>query len=134
MPKVAIIMGSVSDLEVVKPAVDILKKFDVETHSAGGARVCRKRDREQYRSHHLRGGQSGAFGRSYSGVYAVAGNRAAGQEFDYGRIGFVAVDGADAFRHTGGVRGDQRRTQRGSFGDTDTFRQISQPYEKNAGL
>ena len=31
MPKVAIIMGSVSDLEVVKPAVDILKKFDVET-------------------------------------------------------------------------------------------------------
>lgn len=31
MPKVAIIMGSVSDLEVVKPAIDILKKFDVET-------------------------------------------------------------------------------------------------------
>lgn len=31
MPKVAIIMGSVSDLETVKPAIDVLKKFDVET-------------------------------------------------------------------------------------------------------
>ncbi len=31
MPKVAIIMGSVSDLETVKPTIDVLKKFDVET-------------------------------------------------------------------------------------------------------
>ncbi len=33
MPKVAIIMGSVSDLDVVKPAIDILKKFDVEVEA-----------------------------------------------------------------------------------------------------
>ena len=30
MPKVAIVMGSVSDLDVVKPTIEILKKFDVE--------------------------------------------------------------------------------------------------------
>ena len=30
MPKAAIVMGSVSDLDVVKPTIDILKKFDVE--------------------------------------------------------------------------------------------------------
>lgn len=30
MPKAAIIMGSVSDLDVVKPTIDILKKFDVD--------------------------------------------------------------------------------------------------------
>ncbi|MEG1535780.1 MAG: 5-(carboxyamino)imidazole ribonucleotide mutase [Clostridia bacterium] len=30
MPKVAVIMGSISDLDVVKPAIDILKKFEVE--------------------------------------------------------------------------------------------------------
>ena len=30
MPKAAIVMGSVSDLDVVKPTMDILKKFDVE--------------------------------------------------------------------------------------------------------
>lgn len=33
MPKVAIVMGSVSDLDVVKPAIDILKKFDVEVEA-----------------------------------------------------------------------------------------------------
>ncbi len=33
MSKVAIIMGSVSDLDVVKPAIDILKKFDVEVEA-----------------------------------------------------------------------------------------------------
>lgn len=31
MAKVAVVMGSVSDLEVVKPAVNIIKKFGVET-------------------------------------------------------------------------------------------------------
>lgn len=31
MAKVAVIMGSVSDLDVVRPALDILKKFDIET-------------------------------------------------------------------------------------------------------
>ncbi len=31
MAKVAILMGSKSDFDVVKPAVDVLKKFDVET-------------------------------------------------------------------------------------------------------
>lgn len=30
MPKVAIVMGSKSDFEIVKPAVDILKKFEIE--------------------------------------------------------------------------------------------------------
>lgn len=30
MPKVAIVMGSVSDFDVVKPTIEILKKFDVE--------------------------------------------------------------------------------------------------------
>ena len=30
MPKAAIVMGSVSDLDVVKPTIDILKKFDVD--------------------------------------------------------------------------------------------------------
>lgn len=30
MPKVAIVMGSKSDFDVVKPAIDILKKFEVE--------------------------------------------------------------------------------------------------------
>ena len=30
MQKVAIVMGSVSDLDVVKPTIEILKKFDVE--------------------------------------------------------------------------------------------------------
>lgn len=33
MPKVAVIMGSASDLDVVKPAIDILKKFDVEVET-----------------------------------------------------------------------------------------------------
>lgn len=33
MPKVAVIMGSVSDLDVVRPAIDILKKFDVEVEA-----------------------------------------------------------------------------------------------------
>lgn len=33
MPKVAVIMGSISDLDVVKPAIDILKKFDIEVES-----------------------------------------------------------------------------------------------------
>lgn len=33
MPKVAVIMGSASDLDVVKPAIDILKKFDVEVEA-----------------------------------------------------------------------------------------------------
>lgn len=31
MPKVAIVMGSKSDYDVVKPAIDILKKFEVES-------------------------------------------------------------------------------------------------------
>lgn len=30
MPKVAIVMGSKSDFEIVKPAVEILKKFEIE--------------------------------------------------------------------------------------------------------
>lgn len=30
MPKVAIVMGSKSDFDVVKPAIDILKKFEIE--------------------------------------------------------------------------------------------------------
>ena len=33
MPKVAIVMGSVSDLDVVKPTIEILKKFDVEVEA-----------------------------------------------------------------------------------------------------
>ncbi len=33
MPKAAIVMGSVSDLDVVKPTIDILKKFDVEVEA-----------------------------------------------------------------------------------------------------
>ena len=33
MPKVAVIMGSVSDLDVVRPAIDILKKFGVEVEA-----------------------------------------------------------------------------------------------------
>lgn len=31
MPKVAVIMGSLSDLDVVKPALDTLQKFEIET-------------------------------------------------------------------------------------------------------
>ena len=30
MAKVAIVMGSISDLDVVKPAIDILKQFDID--------------------------------------------------------------------------------------------------------
>lgn len=33
MAKVAVIMGSISDLDVVKPAIDILKSFDVEVEA-----------------------------------------------------------------------------------------------------
>ena len=114
MPKVAIIMGSVSDLEVVKPAIDILKK--------------------QYRSYYLRGGKGGSFGRRHSSVHTVAGNRTSRKEFDHGRIGFAFVYGADAVGHTGSLRCYQRRLERRTFGDTDTFDKVSQPYEKNARL
>lgn len=33
MAKVAVIMGSISDLDVVKPAIDVLKSFDVEVEA-----------------------------------------------------------------------------------------------------
>ena len=107
MPKVAIIMGSVSDLETVKPAIDVLKKFDVE---------------------------SSASRRSNSGVYAVARNRTSCKKFYYGRIGFFAFNGADAVRYTCGLRGYQRRFERRTSCDTNPFDKISQPYEKNARL
>lgn len=33
MAKVAVIMGSISDLDVVRPAIDVLRKFDVEVEA-----------------------------------------------------------------------------------------------------
>ena len=35
MPKVGIVMGSISDFEVVKKAIEVLKEFNIEVEAAG---------------------------------------------------------------------------------------------------
>ena len=84
MKKVAIVMGSDSDLPIVKKAAQVLKDFGVPTElrvlsahrcAAEVFRVCKKCREERHRRYHCRRRQSRSPCRSYSRSDSPAGYR-----------------------------------------------------------
>ena len=125
--KVAVIMGSDSDLPVVKGALDELDKFGIpyEVHVMSGTPTpalvmnlpeTRKRLRRDFVRR--RKGQDiwAAFWRK---TYHAAGDRHSGQVFYTGRAGRIAGNRTDAEGHSGGNCRNRRGSQCRNSGSTD---------------
>ena len=131
MSKVAILMGSDSDLGVMQKAIDRLRSleigFEVRVLSAhrtpeACAKFCREAEDNGFGAIIAAAGKAAHLAGAAGGQHGAAGHRRAGEVLDAGRAGRAAVHGADAFGHPGGHGGHRRRGQRGHSGGADSRR------------
>lgn len=126
--KVAVIMGSDSDLDTMRPCIQRLKSFGIPTEvhiisahrtPAAAERFASQAREERLRCDYRRSGQSRPSGRCAGRLYHPARHRRAHQDLYDGRAGLPSVHGADAQGNSRGLRGGGRRGQRPHSGRPD---------------
>ena len=128
MRKVAVVMGSDSDLGVMRACADTLRALEIpfcvrvlsahRTPEAARDFALNARA-DGFGRHHRRRGQGRASGRGDGGQHHAAGHRRAHQVLDAGRAGRAFVHRADAAGNAGGHRGHRRGQKRRAAGRAD---------------